>query len=94
MGFERHELEICSTWAVEQDTSPSTDQIPHEVWTLVPPARLAEHGLTLSVVALSAADTERRRLGKWRVLPELASYLPSRCSAMASGRQSATEERP
>jgi len=89
MGFERHELEISSTWAVEQDTSPSTDQIPH-----VPPARLAEHGLTLSVVALSAADTERRRLGKWRVLPELASYLPSRCSAMASGRQSATEERP
>jgi hypothetical protein len=46
------------------------------------------------VVALSAADTERRRLGKWRVLPELASYLPSRDSAMASGRQSAAEERP
>jgi hypothetical protein len=51
-------------------------------------AHVAQHDLTLSVIAFAVDDIQDRRLGKWRVHPDRKSHLPPHLEALTSGRQS------
>jgi len=50
-------------------------------------AELASHDLSLSALALAEADTQRRRMQRWRVRPRLAEALPEQLLPLASGAQ-------
>ena len=63
--------------------------IPPEVsiGALIPIAELRDHDLSLLIMAIALVDTEARRLGRWRMLPRLASGLPEPIRGLGSGRQ-------
>jgi len=50
-------------------------------------AGLAAHRLWVSAIALAEADTQRRRMHRWRVRPQLAAALPEQLASLASGAQ-------
>lgn len=58
---------------------------------LVPVAELPEHRLDLAMLVIVDADTEHRRIGRWRVKPQLVDDLPPELAALARGHQHGTE---
>jgi hypothetical protein len=63
--------------------------IPAEanIGELIRIADLREHDLSFLILAIAGADTEARRLNRWRMLPRLASGLPEPIRGLGSGRQ-------
>jgi hypothetical protein len=63
--------------------------LPSTVTTgvLVPVATMAEHRIAIEVLLLAEEDTERRRLGRWRVKPSAIQALPEQFGPLASGHQ-------
>lgn len=51
---------------------------------------LPGHAIVLSFIAFAEDDTESRRLGRWRVRPEVAAQLAERFVPLASGYQTGT----
>lgn len=54
---------------------------------LITVATIPSHDLRLAMIALVAADTETRRMGRWRVRPEFAANLPPGLADAATGHQ-------
>ena len=50
-------------------------------------AKLPAHSIEIALLALAVADTERRRMDRWRVRPALAADLPPRLAPLTSGHQ-------
>ena len=61
---------------------------------VIPIARVRSGSLSLAALAVSEADVERRRLGRWRVRPTLQRELPTELQGVTTGQQTGTLDRP
>jgi hypothetical protein len=55
---------------------------------VIPVCEVRRHHVRVGVFAIADRDTERRRLGRWGVKPQLANALPADLAPLVSGRQS------